>query len=163
MKKWLIFFATFALLVCTSFLTYLYTHRTDFAAANLSRLFGTTAHVQNIVWSTEGITFSNITLDSLSCKQAIIQLPLSQQISLLFASAPVAIQKLIIHDITISSDNALQILVDNGRRNQITESSRTFTARQIQLDNCEIQLNSEPSSSDQMLVIIATALQAKIR
>lgn len=100
MKKWLIFFSLFILLVTISFSTYLYVNRQAFAEQCLSRLFGAQAHVEKISWSKKAVHFRCVSLanpcdDKLklafSCPKITIKITLEEQLACLFGYRPVSL------------------------------------------------------------------------
>lgn len=119
MKKWLIFFFSFTLLVLVSFCSYLYLYRAEFLSSSLTRMYGTPVKVAKVHVSKRGFKLQQVEIFSpteftmqpaASIKNIEVRMALSELFPLLFGYRSVEIRSIAIEDpyFAIETHDALQ-------------------------------------------------------
>lgn len=148
MKKWILFFTSFALVVAICFLSYLYLYRAEFTSTALSKLYGVPVKVARIRVTAKDIELQNITIynpteyaaqpASTIAKVMVKMTPLDVATS--FLGFDTTIRKITVVDPTVciemtnetgSESNWKTILSNMAQHIKTAPQTRTFTLQSI--------------------------------
>lgn len=143
MKKWLIFFSAFTLLVLVSFTSYLWFNRTAFVSQTLERLYGVPCSIKSISWSKRGLYLYDVRLLSpiesnktplFSCAKIELKLPLIEQIALATGFRPVFVDRICLSKPVFDLEAYSKALA----RRHTQSCSRRFFVKKVELEKCGV-------------------------
>ncbi len=159
MKKWLFFFAAFALVIALSFSSYLYLYRAEFTSATLSKVFGSPVKISKIRVTSRDIELHDLEVYSpheftmqpaLSVEKIKLKITPLDALKGLFALWPIEIDKVALLDPRFSiecrdsTQNNWQTLLKNINSNPT--STRLYTIKSITLQDISIAIKDRSES-----------------
>ncbi len=155
MKKWLIFFSAFALVVTICFSSYVYLYRAEFTSAALSKMYGTPVKINRIRVTSTDIELHNVTVynpsqyslqPALSLSKVSIKMTPADMIEALIGLTPANIRRISVKDplVGIELTNAegttsnWKDIVTNLQKN--APGGRTYNVREIMLNDLAIDV-----------------------
>ena len=157
MKKWIIFFATFFLIVLICFFSYVYLYRAEFTSYALSRLYGTSVNTSKIRVTGSKLDLFDFTIyndikytmqPALSVAKVVVKITPKQMFKAIFGISPIEISKVKFVDPLVAiefmdTNNWAELLQHVANNVDASRQARRYKIQTVTLFDIAVEMKNK--------------------